>query len=138
MYAHSVRIVILVIVPGTHFHRKEQYSDKMPLHRTNAAAAAQTGVFHFAVKHQTLVASRREEQRRAPVSPNPRAARVRATVAGKKHGPTPEVRVQTKTDSRGPGLARRARWVSGHCPEPRISALSKGTALSEGLMALPN
>jgi len=27
------------------------------MHRTHAAAAAQTGVFHFAVKYQTLVAS---------------------------------------------------------------------------------
>ena len=30
----------------------------MPIHRTHVAAAAQTGAFHHAVKHQTLVASR--------------------------------------------------------------------------------
>jgi len=30
----------------------------MPIHRTHAAAAAQTGNFNVAVKHQTLVASR--------------------------------------------------------------------------------
>ena len=30
----------------------------MPIHRVHVVAAAQTGAFHHAVKHQTLVASR--------------------------------------------------------------------------------
>ena len=30
----------------------------MPIHRTHAAAAAQSSTLHFAVKHETLVASR--------------------------------------------------------------------------------